>query len=43
MFQIAKKELKVKTNDLFLDKDDQLLKKLINEDIKYDLILIDVY
>ena len=43
MFEIAKKELNIKTNDLLLDENDKVLEKLIEKNIKYDLIFIDVY
>jgi len=43
MFQVAKNELGVKTNDLLLDKNDKLLEELIEKNIKYDLVFIDVY
>jgi spermidine synthase len=43
MFKIAKKELNIKTNDFLIMEWSIAIKKLINDDKKYDLILIDVY
>lgn len=43
MFDIAKKEMKVKTNNFILDKNNIALDSLIKNQKKYDLIFIDVY
>ena len=43
MFEIAKKYLKIKTTDLFLDINNNIIDNLIKNNSKYDLILIDAY
>lgn len=43
MFKIAKKELKVKTNDFLIMEWNIAIKKLMCEEKEYDLILIDAY
>lgn len=43
MFKIAKEEFKVKTNDFITMDAKEAINKLVLEDKKYDLILIDVY
>ena len=43
MFKIAKNELNIKTNDFMIMDWNIAIKKLISEEKKYDLILIDVY
>jgi 23S rRNA G2069 N7-methylase RlmK/C1962 C5-methylase RlmI len=43
MFKIAKEEFKVKTNDFIVMDAKEAINKLVLEDKKYDLILIDVY
>lgn len=43
MVEIAKKEFKVKTNDFYISDAIEAINKLIKENKKYDLILIDVY
>jgi hypothetical protein len=43
MFEIAKKELKVKTNDFYVMDASIALDKIIEHKKLYDLILIDVY
>lgn len=43
MIEIAKNELKVKTNDFYLDDAKDAIKKIYKDNKKYDLILIDVY
>jgi len=43
MFQIAKKELKIKTNDFLIMEWVEAINQLNNENKKFDLILIDVY
>ncbi len=43
MIQIAKKELKVKTNDFYIMDSQKAIKQIIENKNKYELILIDVY
>jgi 23S rRNA G2069 N7-methylase RlmK/C1962 C5-methylase RlmI len=43
MFEIAKNELKVKTNNFYIMDAIDALDKIIEQEKKYDLILIDVY
>jgi 23S rRNA G2069 N7-methylase RlmK/C1962 C5-methylase RlmI len=43
MIEIAKNELKVKTNDIYKLDASEALKIIIEEEKKYDLVLIDVY
>lgn len=43
MIEIAKKELHIKTNDFYIMDAHEAIKRIIKEDRKYDLVLIDVY
>ncbi|MDD2870978.1 MAG: methyltransferase [Candidatus Gracilibacteria bacterium] len=43
MIEIAKKELKVKTNDIYIMDAEQAIDKITKKGNKYDLVLIDVY
>ena len=43
MIEISKKEMLVKTNDIYISETDIALEKIIEKKDKYDLILIDVY
>jgi len=43
MIEIAKNELKIKTNDLYISDALEKLDSLINENKNYDLVLIDAY
>lgn len=43
MIEIAKKELKVKTNDIYIMDAEQAIDKITKKWNKYDLVLIDVY